>query len=109
MPAEVRCGCGALLRAPAGFETGRAICPVCQSAVLFGAPPPSPKPPPVPPVAAAQARPPIDPKDIPLPVVEFLDPPTSQQPQVPAPPATPWAQRMLAALLDPRSIQWMMM
>src|SRR4030095_8421160 len=59
-------------------------------------------PPPVPP--------PINPKDIPLPVVEFLDPlPSPDQNAPPRAPATPWAQRMLAALLDPRSIQWMMM
>ncbi|MBW8883399.1 MAG: hypothetical protein JF612_01195, partial [Planctomycetia bacterium] len=45
--------------------------------------------------------------DTPLPVTDFLDPPPAKTP--PAPPATPWTQRMMAALLDPRSIQWMMM
>ena len=110
MPAEVRCSCGALLRAPAGFESGRAICPVCQSAVSFGGPPAQPAgsspPPHVPPPPPR----PINPKDIPLPVVEFLDPPPQQrQPATPPPPTTPWSQRMFAALLDPRSIQWMMM
>ncbi len=111
MPTEVRCSCGALLRAPAGFESGRAICPVCQNAVIFGGPPAPPAvsnmaPPPIPP----PAPPPINPKDIPLPVVEFLDPlPSPAADAPPAAPQTPWAQRMFAALLDPRSIQWMMM
>jgi hypothetical protein len=89
-----------------GFEAGRAICPVCQSAVQFGAPP---TPPPIPVAATPKAAPPIDPKDIPLPVVEFLDPPPAAKSSPPRPPATPWTQRMFAALLDPRAIQWMMM
>jgi hypothetical protein len=41
-----------------------------------------------------------------MPVVEFLDPPPV--PATPSP-AAPWAPRMMAALLDPRSLQWMMM
>ncbi|MCI0360833.1 MAG: hypothetical protein L0211_20330 [Planctomycetaceae bacterium] len=94
MTAEVRCSCGALLRAPAGFQAGRAICPICQNAVVFGGPSPIPKP--------------VNPRDIPMPVVEFLDPPPRPAPP-PQVPVTPWPQRMMAALLDPRSIQWMMM
>jgi hypothetical protein len=96
MSADVRCACGALLRAPAGFSSGRALCPVCQNSVQFGGPPPAPKA--------------VDPRDIPLPVVEFLDqPPLPPTPARPVAPAVPWGQRMMAALLDPRSIQWMMM
>jgi hypothetical protein len=96
MSAEVRCSCGALLRAPAGFQSGRAVCPVCQNTVVFGGPPPRPRP--------------VDPRDIPMPVVEFLDPPPPPvQPATPPAPVIPWPQRMMAALLDPRSIQWMMM
>src|SRR5262245_9920703 len=106
MPADVRCGCGVTLRAPDGFNAGRAICPVCRSAVIFGSPPPAesaspaPSPPPRPASTASV--------DTPLPVVEFLDPPPEMK-APPSPPQPPWPQRMMAALLDPRSIQWMMM
>jgi hypothetical protein len=97
MPADVRCSCGTVLRAPDGFEAGRAICPVCRSAVTFGTSAP-------PPVARTAATA----KDTPLPVTDFLDRPAPAK-APPAPPKPPWTQRMIAALLDPRSIQWMMM
>src|SRR5436190_24193539 len=93
MPADVRCSCGVVLRAPDAFPSGRAICPVCRSSVTFG------------PAAPRQSAGPG--LDTPLPVTDFLDPPPKKSP--PSPPATPWTQRMVAALLDPRSIQWMMM
>jgi hypothetical protein len=93
------------LRAPESFVSGRAICPVCRSTVTFGAASPqsttSPQSAGAPPSSAPPSL------DTPLPVTDFLDPPHAKKP--PAPPATPWAQRMMAALLDPRSIQWMMM
>jgi hypothetical protein len=102
MPADVRCSCGVVLRAPSGFDSGRAICPVCRSTINFG---------PAIPEAAKPAPEPASAKDIPLPVTDFLDPPPPQSEQKPAdsPPRPPLAQRMMAALLDPRSIQWMMM
>src|SRR4030095_17249343 len=91
MTAEVRFSCGALLRAPTGFQAGRAICPICQNAVVFGAPPAAPKP--------------VDPKDIPLPVVEFLDPPPRPAPPPPPKvPVTPWPPRMMGGRLEPRHI-----
>src|SRR5262245_16269802 len=99
MPADVRCSCGVVLRAPEGFASGRAICPVCRSAVNFGATAPFPSG-----TTQSSAAPDLD---TPLPVTDFLDPPPAKKP--PSPPSTPWAQRMMAALLDPRSIQWMMM
>src|SRR5881227_2242289 len=99
MPADVRCRCGVVLRAPEGFATGRAICPVCRSAVAFG--PAVPRSAGAPPSSAAAGI------DTPLPVTDFLDPPPAKKP--PSLPTTPWTQRMMAALLDPRSIQWMMM
>ena len=46
--------------------------------------------------------------DTPLPVTDFLDPPPVKKAAPPVP-IVPWPQRMMAALLDPRSIQWMMM
>src|SRR6185295_10921631 len=96
MPIEKHCLCGTLLRAPQGFETGRALCPVCHRVVTFGESA-APK------AASGQAR-------EPQPVVDFLDPPPPPPAaSPPARPQPPWGQRMLAALLDPRSIQWMMM
>lgn len=106
MPADVRCSCGVVLRAPTGFESGRAICPVCRSTINFGAAPANAV------SESSNATSPPSSKDIPLPVTDFLDPPPSQpQKEKPAdaPPRLPLAQRLMAALLDPRSIQWMMM
>src|SRR6476646_8638300 len=103
MSADVRCSCGVVLRAPEGFVSGRAICPVCRSTVTFGAAPSYSGAP----HSAGAPHASTSSLDAPLPVTDFLDPPPQKKP--PSPPATPWTQRMMAALLDPRSIQWMMM
>lgn len=116
MPTFVTCNsCRNRLKAPDRFAGKRANCPVCGSQVTFATQttPPSGAP------ESSSDLPPVrtPPPDIPffigaeepLTPVEFLDPPAEPPLQSPpAPPPEPWARRMFEALLDPRSIQWLL-
>jgi hypothetical protein len=110
MPIIVRCCfCGHLLKAPTESAGRRAECPYCGKAIEVAetaavkpdsshqAAPESP--------GGAKAT--FESTEI----EHFLDPPTSQQAAAPAAAVQKnltW-QRMFEALLDPRSIQWMLM
>src|SRR4051812_48417835 len=110
MPITVRCCfCGHLLKAPTEFAGRRAECPYCGRAIEV-APTSSPNPPtskrPAP-EYPGHAKPAFESTEI----EHFLDPPTSQQSAAAAtaaPKNLTW-HRMFEALLDPRSIQWMLM
>jgi hypothetical protein len=110
MSINVRCGaCGHLLRAPAESVGRRAECPFCGSPIDVSAPSTSgpksadttssPNP--------HASSPPHDYVNI----ENFLDPPTSQHAEESAPikpqKNSVWRQ-MFEALMDPRSIQWML-
>jgi hypothetical protein len=111
MPIIVRCCfCGHLLKAPTEAAGRRAECPYCGKAIevagTASAKPTSPGPSmpeqPTAEQAAFESTEEIE---------HFLDPPTAQQAAVAAkaaPKNLTW-QRMFEALLDPRSIQWMLM
>lgn len=99
MAIHVQCSCGQWLRTPEEYAGKRAECPSCGR--VFQLPLVSPK---VPPDAAQGQRPPEAPPA--ADVKDFLDPPST-------PPVKPRTQRvslraMFMALLDPRSIQWML-
>jgi hypothetical protein len=107
MSISVQCECGRKLKARDEFAGTRAECPTCGRTLTIPAAATAG------PAGAAQASQatkgtaPVeaDPVDI----VDFLDPPTA------APPAPPSARKsislriMFEALLDPRSIQWMLL
>src|SRR3954471_6970651 len=111
MPIIVRCCfCGHLLKAPTEFAGRRAECPYCGKAIEVAetatAKPGSSQQ--APPESAGGANAAFESAEI----EHFLDPPTSQQAAAAAATAVPknltW-HRMFEALLDPRSIQWMLM
>jgi hypothetical protein len=103
MPIVLRCPCGRVLKARDEFAGSRAECPTCGRVVQIP--------------SANQAAPAAEPRfdeAAPTPIEEFLDPPTGSPAQAEtataaAAPATPVLRRMFEALLDPRSIQWMLM
>ncbi len=110
MPIIVRCCfCGHLLKAPTESAGRRAECPYCGKAIdvdetSTAKPGSSGQPAPEHP---GEANPAFDSAEI----EHFLDPPTSQQAAAAAtaaPKNLTW-HRMFEALLDPRSIQWMLM
>ncbi|WP_428303948.1 hypothetical protein [Lacipirellula sp.] len=122
MSIPIRCVCGRHLLARDDFAGARAECPTCgrtlqipadPSARSPNAGPASPSSPP--PAAASAAAPDIEAIEI----TEFLDPPSESSVGASsgtaggagAPPKPPKsvAARMFEALLDPRSIQWMLM
>lgn len=107
MAIQVRCRCGQRLVARDEFASRRAQCPLCgcrfvlpaisepaanEPAVEIGSRPSSPE---APQPATEEATS----------ITEFLDPPNQPIPEPAA--AIPW-RRMFEALLDPRSIQWML-
>lgn len=94
MAIQVRCCCGQLLTASDAFAGRRAQCPAC------GRPLRLPEAPPVMAEAVAEASEPPS-----TPIQEYLDPPAAPIPPDETP--SPW-RRMFEALLDPRSIQWML-
>ena len=98
MAVTFRCDCGRQLSAPESFGGTRAICPSCGRTLT------------IPATSAAQPATTVGGPPPPLPagfevVDEFLDPPAS----APRPPARPALERMLEALLDPRSIQYLLL
>jgi len=96
----VRCLCGRELRARADFAGARTECPTCGRTIE------------IPRLAAtaAASRPPAPAVEEAAWITEFLDPPTGAAAAVAAgPPKLPVLRRMFEALLDPRSIQWMLM
>ncbi len=116
MPISVQCVCGRKLKAPDEFAGTRAECPSCGLPLLIP--------------ATGLALPPARPGDAiagqPLPasaaqayvktqldednIYEFLDPPQATVPPPPLPPTKNALSLriMFEALLDPRSIQWML-
>lgn len=127
MSLTVRCVCGQLLKAPDEYAGKRAECLACGRILTVPeiAVPPAPTgpsgdraagaaqdsggadaPSPLPPIRPAAAASP--PQEQPLDVTEFLDPP-SAAPQPAADAKKAFSLRpMFEALLDPRSIQWML-
>jgi hypothetical protein len=104
MPIVLRCPCGRVLKARDEFAGSRAECPTCGRVVQIPSANPAEQP---------AAKPRFD-EAAPTPIEEFLDPPTGSPAQAEtataaAAPATPVLRRMFEALLDPRSIQWMLM
>jgi hypothetical protein len=110
MPIVVRCTCGRVLKARDDFAGSRAVCPSCGGTVEI--PTAAPEGASVAATMAGSAEP--------VHIKEFLDPPrASAKPSATADhghaaavatePAVPVMRRMLEALLDPRSIQWMLM
>ncbi|QDT73868.1 hypothetical protein [Lacipirellula limnantheis] len=111
MSIPIRCVCGRHLLARDDFAGARAECPTCGRTIQIPARP-------APPTASTANATPAGHVDVePLEITEFLDPPTAEEAAAPhpsttgAPPAPPRsvASRMFEALLDPRSIQWMLM
>ena len=124
MSIPIRCVCGRHLLARDDFAGARAECPTCGRTLQIPAKPgvasaANPASPPSTPASSA-APPEVEPLEI----TEFLDPPTAAEQAAAAhshshasaahagaPPKPPRsvASRMFEALLDPRSIQWMLM
>lgn len=114
MSIPIRCVCGRHLLARDDFAGARAECPTCGRTLQIPANPEAKRPTPPPTSAAPHS-------DVePLEITEFLDPPSPEEPSAAshspvhaasAPPKPPRsvASRMFEALLDPRSIQWMLM
>ena len=103
MSITVHCQCGQSLRARDAFGGKRARCPTCGRMVQI--PETFPEP-----VAAAVGSE-SDSQELrpePLTIREFLDPPDAPV-ETPQEEKEPVLRRMFEALLDPRSIQWMMM
>ncbi len=104
MPIVVRCSCGRVLKARDEFAGTRAECPTCGQVVQI-------------PAASKAAETVVDhgvDQAAPTPIRDFLDPPTGPAAASYAaaphePPAPPVLRRMFEAMLDPRSIQWMLM
>lgn len=132
MPISVQCECGRMLKAREEFAGKRAECPTCgrtlaipeqnspspaavaMAAALAGAPsgasrsPAAPAASPRPDAPAAGGRRPAAAE--PMEIVDFLDPPVARPSSASAPGKKPLSLRiMFEALLDPRSIQWMLM
>ena len=125
MPISIQCECGRKLKARDEFAGSRAECPTCGRTLTIpsqtatdGNPGaripahPTSSPPTGPPISQKSCdsnRAPID--EHPLDIVDFLDPPTAPAaPAAPKPPRKQISLRiMFEALLDPRSIQWMLM
>ncbi|MBN1590855.1 MAG: hypothetical protein JW888_15185 [Pirellulales bacterium] len=95
MPIRIQCSCGYSLQARDEFAGKRGQCPYCGKILAI---PNKPEEPP----AASAAR------EEPMEIKEFLDPP-SVLPTVGSHERKPLSLRpMFEALLDPRSIQWML-
>lgn len=106
----VRClSCGRLLKAPADSTGRRGECPFCGRTLDIAATPASGP-------ASQETSSPEKPTESATSfeasdIENFLDPPTSQRPvatATAAPKSVVWRQ-MFEALIDPRSIQWMLM
>lgn len=117
MAISVQCVCGRKLKAPDQFAGTRAECPSCGLPLLIPVVEVTPLPDPVPagesePSTYATRSPEASYEKIQLGadnIYEFLDPPQSTVPPPPPPAARTLSLRMMfEALLDPRSIQWML-
>jgi len=96
---EVRCACGKIGQARQEFAGRRTQCPACGRVLLI----PEIGPPPVAGAAPAASVPPLPP--VAEPFREYLDPPAAPiAPKI----KTLSLRRMFEALLDPQSIQWML-
>ncbi len=95
--------CGTKLRAKSVFTDGRAKCPACGHTIVIPSEEPLTSP------SAGQESATSAPTEdtAGIGVVEFLDPPTAR-PENSTEPEVSAARRMFEALLDPRSIQWIL-
>ena len=91
-----KCDCGATLEARDEFAGKRAECPVCGKTLQI----PDKRSPSTPPIVVPIGV-------LPTPVTKSIDPPTVEAPAADAGPSV--FRRMFEALLDPRSIQWMLL
>lgn len=110
MSISVKCSCGQLLKARDDFAGRRGECPACGRAVQIPNAPTAEQVPPE--VAASASAGRTAPGAMPQNIEHFLDPPSTQQSAAAAaalPPQNQIWRRMFDALLDPRSIQWMLM
>lgn len=99
MSINVHCVCGRTLNARPEFAGRRAECPTCGRMVSIPAT-----------AAAGQgAASPATPQPQPIEITEFFDPPSEPSPAGADAVQVPVLRRMFEALLDPRSIQWMLM
>ena len=102
MSIRVVCECGRTLRARDTFAGTRANCPTCGRMIQI---PDKNAEAPEMVVETPSASAPLEPE--PMWVKEFLDPPSAPETS-PKPEGPPVWRRMFEALLDPRSIQWML-
>ena len=102
MSIRVACKCGRDLLARDAFAGTRANCPTCGRVIQIPEKNVEPES-----TDTATEAPSARTTRQPMPIKEFLDPPSSADasPKVPGP--TVW-RRMFEALLDPQSIQWML-
>lgn len=100
MTIQIQCACGARLTARDEFSGRRAVCPSCGKTLQVVAKALQPDP-----ATAASTESQIG--TLPVQIAEFLDPPAAVVD--PNEEKRPVFRRMFEALLDPRSIQWMLM
>ena len=105
---KVQCICGRTLKARAAFAGKRATCPSCGDQVTI---PVQVTPPALP--SSKKNQEDDDWWEEPMVITEFLDPPGEAMEiefdEEPVEPKEPIMRRMFEAMLDPRSIQWMLM
>lgn len=105
MTIKIECKCGRTLRARNEFAGKRAHCPTCGNTLIV---PETPAEPDQDDLRKKTNRPPLRPD--PMEITEFLDPPAATPPAAkPNPEKPPVLRRMFETLLDPKSIQWMLM
>jgi hypothetical protein len=101
----VLCTCGRRLKARDAFAGKRADCPHCGAVLMV--PEAAPESPPAETSDSVDtAKPPEPEPEKAIEITQFLDPPSTSVEKEEKESA--WVQTMLEALLDPRSIQWML-
>ena len=107
MSIRVRCEyCGRELRARERFAGTRAECPDCGFEITV---PPAPTGQPLEETTTAKATAAkAASAEVPLAIVDFLDPPLGKATTETPPPSKPVMQRMMEALLDPHAISWIL-
>ena len=103
MSIAIQCTCGRNLKARDEFAGTRADCPTCGKTLVIGPAVNEPARP-----AAAASNPASTVEAEPMEISEFLDPPQPKAPDA-ARRKSLSLRMMFEALLDPRSIQWMLM
>jgi hypothetical protein len=108
MPITVSCECGRSLKARDEYAGTRAECPTCGRTVQIPEAKTKAEPAPASVEEESTSTKPASSSEIPMEITDFFDPPapSATPPQEPRPPVV---LRMMEALLDPRSIHWMLM